>query len=112
MKAGNERRVCGYDRVASPPRAVGLKSHLICHQTRGVQHHLISWHPLLIDGTAPTPGRGVLGVRHNRPRGRAVVLVPSQEIGQRSREAFFRKYGYRKVRISAANRPEWEVQVH
>ncbi|MNC59287.1 hypothetical protein D3C75_1090880 [compost metagenome] len=35
-----------------------------------------------------------------------MVLVPSQEIGQRSREASFRKYGYRKVRISAANRSE------
>lgn len=86
MKAGNERRVCGYDRVASPPRAgtsdVGLKIHLICHQTRGVQHHLINWNPLLIDGTAPTPGRGV-------------VLGPSQEIGQRSREVTFRKHGYK-----------------
>lgn len=99
MKAGNERRVCGYDRVAGPQRAgtsdAGLKIHLICHQMGGVQHHLISWHPLLIDGTAPTPGRGGLGVRHDRPRGRAVVLVPSQEIGQRSREASFRKHGYK-----------------
>lgn len=99
MKAGNERRICGYDRVAGTPRAgtsdVGLKIHLICHQTRGVQHHLISWSPLLIDGTAPPPGREVLGVRHDRPRGRAVVLGPSQEIGQRSREAFFRKRGYK-----------------
>lgn len=103
MKAGNERRVCGYDRVAGPPRAgtsdVGLKIHLICHQTRSVQHHLINWNPLLIDGTAPTPGRDVLGVRHDLPRGRAgarvAPLVPTQEIGQRSREASFRKHGYK-----------------
>ena len=58
----------------------GLKIHLICHQTRGVQHHLILWNPLLIDGIAPTPGRG------------AVVLGPTQETGQRSLESSFRKY--------------------
>lgn len=61
----------------------GLKTHLICHQTRGVQHHLILWNPLLIDGTAPTSGRGALRTGQGRP---------TQETGQRSLESSFRKH--------------------
>lgn len=112
MKAGNERRVCGYDRVAGPPRAgtsnAGLKIHLICHQTKSVQRHLISWSPLLIDGTAPTPGRGGLGVRYDRPRGRAGAWcwARARRSASEAGKPPSGSAATRTARISAASRPE------
>lgn len=83
----------------------GLKIHLICHQTRGVQHHLILWNPLLIDGTAPTPGRGALRTGQGRGAGSDPGDRPAepgiflQEARGKGRRAYLLPTGLRGAQV-------------
>ena len=83
----------------------GWKIHLICHQTRGVQHHLIIWNPLLIDGTAPTPGRGALRTGQGRGAGPDTGDRPAehgiflQETRGKGRRAYLLPTGLRGAQV-------------
>ena len=83
----------------------GLKTHLICHQTRGVQQHLILWNPLLIDGTAPTPGRGALRTGQGRGAGSDPGNRPAepgiflQEARGKGRRAYLLPTGLRGAQV-------------